>query len=315
MHRSWLLVLGLLLISTFGFGTISETNATAVGVPVVFGLLHSPQTGAESQASSATTAPVYEVASIKRNKSGPGIIKLDFPPNGLTATNVTLDMLIEEAYGVEEVQISGAPGWFKSEWYDIEAKVDSSVADRSSKLTEDQRTAEQHPMLQALLADRFKLTLHRESKELPVYALVIAKNGPKLQEAKRGDTYPNGLVGLDGHGAPRLMQVGRGVIICQALPVEWLVHALTLQLKRPVLDRTGLKGIYDYRLHWTPDDSKWAVFKGPEDQPGIDGTRLPEPSGPSIFTAIQEQLGLKLEPQKGPVDVLVIDHVERPSEN
>ena len=228
--------------------TISGTNATAVGVPVVFCLLHAPQT--ESQASSATTTPVYEVASIKRNKSGPGIIKLDFPPNGFTATNVTLDMLVQEAYGVEDVQISGAPSWFKSEWYDVEARVDSSVADRLRKLTEDQRTAEQHPMLQALLADRFKLTLHRESKELPGYALVIAKNGPKLQEAKPGDTYPNGLVGLDGRGAPLTMRVGRGLIICQALPVEGLVHALTLQLERPVLDKTGLKGIYDFTLHW-----------------------------------------------------------------
>ena len=150
MHRSWLLGLGLLLISAFGFGAISETNATAVGVPVLPGLLHASQTLADSQASNATTAPVYEFASVRRNKSGPGVIKLYFPPNGLTATNVTLDMLIEEAYGVEEVQISAGPRWFKSEWYDIEAKVDSSVADRLSELTEDQRTAEQHLMLRAV---------------------------------------------------------------------------------------------------------------------------------------------------------------------
>jgi bla regulator protein BlaR1 len=296
---------------------LSAAGLVVVVLPIVFGLLHATQTRAESKAQETTgPAPVYEVASIKPDKSGNDMIRMMARPDGFTGTNITLQMLIRNAYGVEDNQISGAPSWLNSEKYDIEAKMDSSVADELRKLDEDQRRLERRRMLQALLADRFKLTLHRETKELPVYSLVIAKNGPKLQEAKADDTYPNGIKGFDGRGTAGMMRMGRGELTGQGLPMGSLVRLLTQQLGRTVLDKTGLTGKYDFTLKWTPDESEAPMLKGAGDgKQGTGSTPTPESSGPSVFTALQEQLGLKLESQKGPVEILVIDHAEKPSEN
>jgi len=285
----------------------------AVAVPVMSGLVHPTQSGAEFQASNTATVPVYEVASIRPRKFGSGgMISWDFRPDGFTAKNITLQMLIRMAYGVEDYQISGAPKWLNAETYNVEAKLDGTVADKLRKMTFDQRSVEQQPMLQALLVDRFKLTLRRESKEPPAYALVIAKNGPKVQEARPGDTYPNGMKDLEGHGHGDIMRFGRGLLTGQGVPIAFLVRMLSQQqLGRPVLDKTGLKSNYDFTLQWTPDENRTPTVG----QQGNENTPPPESSGPSIFTAIQEQLGLKLEAQKGPAEVLVIDHVERPSEN
>jgi bla regulator protein BlaR1 len=305
---------------------LATVGVMAVALPVVLGLVTATPSRAQSQAqNNAAVARVFDSASIKPNKAGPVMIKIDFPPDGFTATAATLQTLIQTAYkqtkydiGFEDNQISGAPGWVTSEWYDVAAKVDSSVADKLRELNEDcsidcsKSLAEEQPMLQALLEDRFKLKLHRETKELPVYSLVIAKTGPKLQEAKPGDTYPNGLIGLHGRGAPNLMRIAPGLIIGQAIPVSLLAHALTQKLGDIVVDKTGLKGKYDFTLQWTPE-AQASMFKGAD---GSQGTAsLPDSSGPSILAAIQEQLGLRLEPQKAPMEILVIDHVEAPSEN
>lgn len=289
----------------------------ALALPIVFGLLYATQSRAESQdQKTAANDPVYDVASIKPNKSGTDMVRLMFSPDGLTATNGTVQMLIHAAYGVEDNQISGEPGWLNSDHYDIEAKMDSATADALHKLSEDQRRLERQRMLQALLADRFKLAIHRETKELPVYALVVAKNGPKLQEAKPGDTYPNGIKGPDGVARAGFMRMGRGELTGQGLPMSSLVRLLTQQLGRTVMDKTDLTGKYDFTLKWTPDESQGAMLKGPDGgQPGAASAPPPDSSGPSIFTALQEQLGLKLESQKGQVEILVIDHVEKPSEN
>ena len=196
--------------------------------------------------------------------------------------------------------------------------MDKSRADELSKLSPEEVSLKQQNMLRALLADRFQLTLHRETKDLPIYALVIAKNGLKLHEAKPDDTYPNGIKGPDGRAlkGAHLMRMGRGELTGQALATDELVRLLSQQLGRTVLDKTGLKGNYDFTLKWTPDDSEAPMLKGPAGGPPSGGNAAPpESSGTSIFTAIQEQLGLKLESQKGPVEVLVIDHVEKPSEN
>jgi len=278
----------------------------------------------ESQAqNTAATASAYEVGSIKRNKSDNGLFMMMFEQNGFIATNVTLRMLIRAAYGVEDGRIFGEPNWLNSEKYDIEAKMDSSVTDGLQKISEDQRRVEKRRMLQALLADRFKLMLHRESKQLGMYALVIAKNGPKLQEAKPGDAYPQGMKDDGrplGAGVFRLGRYagGRGELVGQGLPMATLVRLLSEKiLNRGVLDNTGLTGSYDFTLQWTiADESQGPMFKGAEDdQQGTGSTTPLESSGPSFFAAIQEQLGLKLESQKGPGQVLVIDHVEKPSEN
>jgi uncharacterized protein (TIGR03435 family) len=170
-------------------------------------------------------------------------------------------------------------------------------------------------MLQALLADRFKLSIHRETKELPVYALVAAKNGPKLQEAKADATYPNGIKGPDGVARGGMMRIGGGEVTGQGLPIANLTRMLSQQLGRTVIDKTGLTGKYDFTLQWTPDESQGPMFKGADGAPPGGNPAPPESSGPSLFTAIQEQLGLKLESQKGPVEIIVIDHVEKPSQN
>jgi uncharacterized protein (TIGR03435 family) len=165
-------------------------------------------------------------------------------------------------------------------------------------------------MLQALLADRFKLTLHRETKPLGVYVLVIAKNGPKLHDAKPGDTYPAGFKGPDdgsGAGMFRLGRYagGRGELIGQGLPMATLVRRLSEEiLHHDVLDNTGLTGAYDFTLKWTTNESHAPMFnEAMDNQYGTGSAPRSESSGPSIFTAIQEQLGLKLVPQKVPAEL------------
>src|SRR6266513_1143090 len=294
---------------------LGAAGFVAVVVPIVFGLLHAtPSRGASQDAAASTLG--YEVALIKPNKSANNMVRLKFSPNGFDGTNVTLQVLVKDAYGVEDNQISGGPSWFNSDRYDINAKMDSGTADALHKLNEDQgRLVRQH-MLQALLGDCFKLTVRHETKELSVYALIAAKSGPKLHEAKPGDTYPDGMKGPDGVGRPGFMLRERGEITGQGIPMTALAELLTQQLDRSVVDKTGLTGIYDFKLQWTPDESQGAMFKGPEPGPQTPtSTSSPDSSGPSVFTAIQEQLGLRLESQKGPVEVLVIDHVEKPSEN
>jgi uncharacterized protein (TIGR03435 family) len=233
-------------------------------------------------------------------------------PDGFTA-NTTLQALIRLAYGVEDNQISGAPKWVNSDKYDVEAKMDGATAAELDKLSDDQSEPARERMLQALLEDRFKLMLHRETKDLPVYSLVVAKNGPKLQETKPGEPDGDGRTGPDGRPAVggHFMRMGRGQLNGHNLGMADIVRVLTQQLGRTVVDKTGLRGNYNFTLKWTPDDSDLPEFKEPA---GAQGSP-PDSSGPSIFTAIQEQLGLKLESQKGPVEILVIDHVEKPSEN
>jgi uncharacterized protein (TIGR03435 family) len=172
--------------------------------------------------------------------------------------------------------------------------------------------------LQTLLADRFKLKLHLETKALQQYALVVAEDGPRLQQSTAGDTHPNGIRGLDGLGRPGLMHMDmeKGLLTVQGLGMADLAGLLSRQLNSNVFDKTALTGNYDFTLHWTPDERQLALFKGmPSGQHEIDNTSAPESSGPSIFTALQEQLGLELKSQMGPAQILVIDHAEALPEN
>ena len=169
--------------------------------------------------------------------------------------------LIGGPYRVEDHQISGAPDWLNSEKYDIEAKMDSSTADELRKLTRDQAKIERLRMLQSLLSDGLRLAVHRVTKELPIYALVIAKDGPRLHKTKPGDTYPNGIKGRDGIArAGSIRQTdgagGRGEFIGQGIAVTSLAQMLSEQLQRAVLDKTGLAGICDLKLEWTPTESQ-----------------------------------------------------------
>jgi len=257
----------------------------------------------------AAPSPVYEyeAVTIKPGKGpGPGSrIGLWTAPDGFSAWFITLQQMISVAYGVERFQISGGPGWLPSERFDIEAKMDAATADALAKLNQDQRVLAQQQMLQALLASRFRLTVHRETNELTIYKMVIAKGGPKLQQAEPDGAHP-------GTGSIRGSQLS-GEITGQAVPIAILARNLTQMLGHPVLDQTGLKGVYDFKLQFAPDDRL-------QPPPGLaPNQRLPVPaadsSAPSLFDALHEQLGLKLESGKGPVKVIVIDRVERPSPN
>jgi bla regulator protein BlaR1 len=293
---------------------LTVAGLAVVATPVSFGLLNATQTRAESQnQDSYALAPVYEVTSVKPNKSSNPVRAIRATPDRLIVTNFTLFMLVRTAYGVQDFQISGGPTWFNADNYDIEAKMDSAIVDKMGKLSPGQRNIETLRMLQSLLVDRFKLSLHRETRELPVYALVIAKDGPKFHEARPGDTYPNGMMGPGGRPAgPGLAEPERGKLVGQAVSLSYLAEVLSGEnLGRTVLNRTGLAGDYDFTLQWTPDQDR-APTSGHQ---STDNASSSESTWPSIFTAIQEQLGLKLESQKGPIEVLVIDHAEKPLEN
>jgi bla regulator protein blaR1 len=272
----------------------------AAGICVVAGWTAWPQ-------SPAATAPSFEVASIKPNHSGDRMVSMMNAPGGrFTAKNVTAKMLIRLAYAIQDFQIAGGPSWMDSERYDIEAKPEGSSGEPPAgdheALMEQQRLR-----IQALLADRFRLTIHRESKELPVYALVEAKGGPRVQ--------PAAVVPAVFKG--RGMRMGRGELTAQSAPMSQLAESLSIQIGRTVVDRTGLAGVYDFTLKWTPDENQPQMFPGPREGSGPppDRATTPDNSSPSIFTAIEEQLGLKLESQKGPVPIVVIDRIEKPSEN
>jgi len=269
------------------------------------------QLGAPPTDAAPGPAPAYEVSSVKPNKSGDGRMMINQTPDGVSYSNVALLMVLRETFGVEDSRIVGAPGWVRTDKFDIEAKVDAADAPKLEKVPYEERGK----MLLPVLVDRFGLKFHHETREMPTYALVVAKGGLKMKEAKPGDTYPNGIKGLDGQstGGMRMM-TGRGKITGQGIPIPNLVQMLSSQrLGRPLFDKTGLIGNYDFELHWTPDDAPPPMAGRAQGGPaGSEGASDP---GPSLFTALQEQLGLRLDPQKGSVDVVVIDHIEQPSAN
>jgi uncharacterized protein (TIGR03435 family) len=226
-------------------------------------------------------------------------------------------MLIGLAYKVQNFEIFGGPGWIDSEGYDVTANAtDSNIGIEQLR-----------PMLQTLLEDRFKLAVHRETREVPVYALLPAKNGPKLPEAKEGGCVafgpdkppppppaPGQFPPTPCGGffmVPNHMEGGK-------ISMTQFVNSLSNILGRPVIDKTGFKGTFDVKLDFSPEGTAFAGRGGFRPPPGAGGPGdVPQnvDAPPSIFTVIQEQLGLKLESQKGPGEVLIIDHAEKPSEN
>jgi uncharacterized protein (TIGR03435 family) len=232
-----------------------------------------------------TVPPAFEVASVKPNPEGLGHSSSHVYKGGVTMTGVTLKFCIEYAYGVTDPQVSG-PAWLDSEAYDITAKQPAGGL-------EDQIPT----MLRALLADRFKLALHRETKEIPVYALVVAKNGPKIEKTESED-----------HGT----QSSRGHLTATAISMVRFATYLAsprTALGRPVVDQTGLDGLFSFNLDWTPDSASAASAPGRTELRRVD-------EHPPLLVAIQEQLGLKLEARKAPVEILVVDHADRvPTDN
>jgi uncharacterized protein (TIGR03435 family) len=224
------------------------------------------------------------------------------PDGSFRGVNITLNSLFASAYDIKMDLISGAPGWVENAHFDVEAKVALEDAEAVKKLTQDQRRA----MMRSLLEDRFHLKAHVETKTLPVYELVVAKGGSKLTLAAPDpppspDAKPDDPPKMRGR-----MMIGPGSFEGTDIPIGNFVGNLGYIVNRTVIDKTGLTGKYDMKLKWIPDDQ--AMSAGP-------GSGANTDSGPSIFTALEEQLGLKLVSSKGPVATLVIDHVEMPTEN
>lgn len=247
--------------------------------------------------SQAQTLPKeFEVATIKPNAANDGRFMIrPLPGGGLTISGVSLRMLIMEAYDVRAFQVSGGPGWMSTERWDIEAKAEGVQGQLPIGQT--------LKMLRALITDRFHLELHHETKEMTIYALVVGKNGSKLAPHTGEPPSPTDR-----------LRMRPGSISAKQAGIAALVRQLIPQLGRPVIDKTGLTGQYDFTLEWMPEPGQG----GPESLGLPPDSRLPPPSdsnGPSIFTAVQEQLGLRLDAQKGPVDIIVVDRVEKPEEN
>jgi uncharacterized protein (TIGR03435 family) len=228
-----------------------------------------------------SAAPQFEVASVKASMGGPQGVWNEGSHERLRMLNMTLKAIIAESYGIKGHDVFG-PGWIDSERFEIIAKISPETA----KLPEKQRDAAMQSMAQNLLADRFKLKLHRETREMPVYMLRSAKGGAKISRA--------GPPSSDWVRAT----IRRGELKAQQMPMAQLLSILGGILEREVLDETGIDGVFDINLEWAPDEAA-AVAQ----------------AKPSLFTALQEQAGLKLEARKVDKEVLVVDHAERPTEN
>jgi uncharacterized protein (TIGR03435 family) len=301
-----------------GFVVLTATAATVAMVAA--------GSRAQSQSAVVTRDPAFEVASVKPNKTPPGPRLLQVQRGGrFTATNVPLRELILLAYGVQSAQLDGGPPWIRTERFDIAATATSdpppSFVGGPPSLT--------LAMLRGLLTERFKLVVHNEKRDLPTNSLVIAREdgrlGPKLRRsmvdcaavmaAARDQTWatpPSAAAVAEGPKCD--VVVGFGHLAGGGVELARLAIGLSPSVGRIVLDRTGLSGIFDFDLTWTPD-------RLPPRSPEAAAANLPvrvngfdiDPNGPSLLTALQEQLGLKLESSRGLVDVIVIDHVEPPT--
>ena len=239
--------------------------------------------------------PQFEVATVRPNNSGEPNSSIRIQPGGrLTGTNQTLRNLIRNAFNVQPYQMVGGPEWMESDRFDITAKAADADLDAKGMMPGPQFMLR----LQSLLEDRFKMVTHWETRDMPVYALVVAtegKLGPKLKphtgdcdRAQAGGTPPKGACGTRAIITPT-----SGKVTGIGINLETFARNLAGGAGRSVVDKTGLAGAYDLELEFTPDQS-------------------PDTTGPSLFTAMQEQLGLKLDAQRAPVEVLVIDRLERP---
>jgi len=265
----------------------SARRLLAVGVLSLFSMIAG--TGAPGQAQAPpAAAPVVEAATIKPVKEpSPNNMRDSTEGRRLSMRYTTLRDLMMMAYEVDPRQILGGPAWVATDEYDIDAVAVEGV----------QSNENEEAMLKELMADRFQLKVHRDQIVMSVYVLAVAKGGPKLKAADANSVENSGCEHLG------VCSFHKRTLASFARFMQFVV------LDRPVVDKTGISGEFDFALKWTPDESQ---FNGM-------GFRVPVPDGmatlPGLFTAIQEQLGLKLESQKIPTEAIVIDHVERPSEN
>jgi uncharacterized protein (TIGR03435 family) len=271
----------------------------AVVVPITIGVFNAAPTNAQS---TTDAQPRFEVASIKPNRSSQPGSRFALGGPIVTIEGATLELMIQIAYDVRHFQVSGGPDWIRTDRYNIQAKVEGPFTPGKAGIFLQRRR------LQALLEESFKLGLHRDTRDLPVYELTVAKGGLKLQPLKDGSCLqsdPNHPGPAPGHQMSEYCGFGgfgpEGFEVTSTTMAD-LAESLSMAVGRKVVDRTGITGVFRVRLTYAPDQL---------DYPSPDSTT----SAPSIFTAVQEQLGLKLESSKGPVDVLIVDHAEKPPEN
>ena len=240
----------------------------------------------------ADAHPAFEVATIKPTKPGEQRTFLIWRGTEMQVVNFSLEGMVKFAYDLQDKQIVNAPDWMSSDKFDIDGKPDTAGTPNGEQLKE---------MVQKLLADRFALKFHKDEKEMSAYVLTVGKDGPKM---KQNTGNPNGLPGLFFGPIGTLH-------VMNATMQNFTNLMQSAVLDRPVVDRSGLQGRWDFTLKWTPDESQFSGM----------GVKIPPPSAddansaPPLFTAIQEQLDLKLEAQRTQVPVLVIDHVDHPSPN
>jgi uncharacterized protein (TIGR03435 family) len=232
---------------------------------------------------SAGASEGFDAVSVKPAKSGIRGYSIRPYPNRLSCANVTLKQLIAAAYRIYDFQVTGGPKWVDDQRYDIEAKATANVSEK-----------ELMTMMQPLLAERFHLDLRRESKVSSVFVLEPGKSGPKLKQTE------------DASAPVQFRVFQRRQITSANAPLMYLTEAFSHLLGRPVLDRTGLSGNFDYKLEWTPDEVQ---VRSDESAPTGDT------SNPSLLSALQEQLGLRLREQKEPVEILIVDRAEKASGN
>ena len=243
-----------------------------------------------AQTGSAPEQPrAFEVASVKVNRTGSTSTSMRTAHGRLTATNVSPLVLIRKGFGVQDFQISGGPAWLSTDRYDVSAKT----SDAAAKVVKDE---ELWSFLQPMLVDRFRLKFHRETKQLPVYALVVVKT-KMLTPNTSGET-PMLRMRINGTKAG---------LEARNVPLSRLAESLSEYTTRKILDRTDLGGGFDFKLEWARDVSGEGMMDTMREDLGM--------TGPSLFTALKEQLGLQLKPAKGPVETIVIDGAERPSAN
>lgn len=264
---------------SFGWPGFSILRVALAPVVVCAGLLLAQQ---------SNTGP-SAVVSIKSSRGGDAPGGFRITRGRFVAQNVTVRLLVAIAYGVQLFQVSGGPRWVDTEHFDVEAKLDGA----------DVRTGQESAMVRALLADRFKLVLHKDASQTSAYALVVTAKGPKMKlsaDQSSGGTPTGGV------------HVGPGNLAGTGMRLGLVASLLGSRLGRPVVDRTNLPDRYDVDLRWAPN-----VGEAPAD--AADALPQSDPSGPSLFTAIQQQLGLRLDAIKAPSGFLVIDEVEKPAAN
>jgi uncharacterized protein (TIGR03435 family) len=304
-----------LLLSAFGI--------VAAAAPIMFSFADVAQSRAQSQVQSTSAgAPTfeYDVVSIKPTKSVTRFGRFINTPDGLTATSITVFELIQRAYGIQagtdDGRIADGPTWLRNDHFDVDAKMDSAVTEASQRLSPNDLRIARQQMLQALLANYFKLTISRESRQLQRYTISIANGGPKLQDATPDEVAANTARVTAGRNAGELYRNVPGGEAFKSFSMTLFVQYLSQLLERPVVDETRLTGLYDFDLIW------YGPGVGPVSTPVAPGAANVQSAIPSTnddddsgVIDAAKKLGLKLERGKGPVEVIVITHIERPAAN